>query len=95
MSRVGIDIGTSTVAVASDKESLDSTACTKSTPTGKRKKAVAAETRSQSQKQQAADNFNADGTVKKGIKLTWERSNHYDENTVRTERSLSKTKCLC
>ena len=75
-SRVGIDIGTSTVAVASDKEVWIQPLAPKVPQLDKEKMRLLRKL-DRSRRSNNPDNFNADGTVKKGIKLTWERSNHY------------------
>ena len=74
--RVGIDIGTSTVAVASDKEVWIQPLAPKVPQLDKEKRRLLRKL-DRSRRSKNPDNFNADGTVKKGIKLTWERSNHY------------------
>ncbi|MCQ6277592.1 hypothetical protein JMM81_22320 [Bacillus sp. V3B] len=74
--RVGIDMGTSTVAVASDKEVWIQPLAPKVPQLDKEKRRLLRKL-DRSRRSNHSDNFNADGTVKKGIKLTWERSNHY------------------
>ena len=75
-SRVGIDIGTSTIAVASDKEVWIQPLAPKVPQLDKEKRRLLRKL-DRSRRSDSPDNFNADGTVKKGIKLTWEQSNHY------------------
>ena len=74
--RVGIDIGTSTVAIASDNEVWIQPLAPKVPQLDKEKMRLLRKL-DRSRRSNNPDNFNVDGTVKKGIKLTWERSNHY------------------
>ena len=72
--RVGIDIGTSTVAVVSDNEVFMNELATIKTPYKKLRKLDRAMDRSR--RSTNPQNYNDDGTVKKGRK-TWIYSNHY------------------
>ena len=74
--RVGMDIGMSTVAVASDKEVWIQPLAPKIPQLDKEKRRLLRKL-DRSRRSTNPNNFNTDGTVKKGIKLTWERSNHY------------------
>ena len=74
--RVGIDIGTSTVAVASEKEVWIQPLAPKIPQLEKEKRRLLRKL-DRSRRNTNPDKFNTDGTVKRGIKLTWRQSNHY------------------
>ena len=82
--RVGIDIGTSTIAIASDSKCIlkelakDSTKYEKEIANLKRKL-------DRSRRSTNKDNFNVNGTVKKG-KLKWVKSNNYMKTIFKIKR---------
>ncbi len=74
--RVGIDIGTSTVAVSSNKEVFIQPLAPKLPQLDQEKKRLLRKL-DRSRRSTNPHHFHADGTIKKGIKLTWTRSHQY------------------
>ncbi len=74
--RVGIDIGTSTVAVSSETEVWIQPLAPKIPQLDKEKRRLLRKL-DRSRRSNNPNNFHPDGIVKRGIQLTWTRSNHY------------------
>lgn len=74
--RVGIDIGTSTIAVSS-KDKLILTELAKNSNQYEKEINRLQRKLDRSRRSTNPNNFNVDGTIKKGIKLKWLRSNNY------------------
>ncbi|MGE8079832.1 hypothetical protein [Peribacillus loiseleuriae] len=74
--RVGMDIGTSTIAVSSETEVWIQPLAPKIPQMDKEKRRVLRKL-DRSRRSNNPNNFHPDGTVKRGIQLTWTRSHHY------------------
>ncbi|GGA71227.1 hypothetical protein GCM10008025_13880 [Ornithinibacillus halotolerans] len=74
--RVGIDIGTSTIAVSSDDEVFLKPLAPRVRQFDQEKRRLSRKL-DRSRRSMNPQNFNRDGTIKKGIKLAWKRSNTY------------------
>ncbi|WP_043538443.1 hypothetical protein [Ruminococcus albus] len=74
--RVGIDPGTSTMAVASPNQ-VRIFELAKNVQSIDHKLKLYQRKLARSRRYTNPDNYNSDGTIKKGIKLTWNRSNNY------------------
>lgn len=74
--RVGIDIGTSTVAIASEKE-VKLLELAEQVKENQKKKTALQRKMDRSKRISNVDNFNRDGTIKKGKKLSWNYSKNY------------------
>ena len=77
--RVGIDIGTSTIAVCSEKEIILTELALNSNKYDKEINKLYRKL-DRSKRATNPNNFNADGTIKRGIKLKWIYSNNYKKN---------------
>lgn len=76
--RVGIDIGTSSVAIVSGKE-IKLVELADKVQKNHDKKAQLQRSMDLSRRAMNPQNFNKDGTIKRGIKLIWVESKHYKE----------------
>ena len=86
---VGIDIGIQTIAVASDtnvtlKELADRT------PAYESKTRLLLRAMDRSRRSTNPNNYNADGTIKRGIKLNWIKSNNYHKLINKYKELLRK-----
>lgn len=76
--RVGIDIGPSSAAIVSDKE-VKLVELADRVQKNYDKKILIQRSLDRSRRAMNPQNFNADGTIKRGIKLIWAESKHYKE----------------
>lgn len=76
--RVGIDIGPSSAAIASDKE-VRLVELADRVQRNYDKKIQLQRSMDRSRRNMNPQNFNVNGTIKRGVKLTWIESNHYKE----------------
>ncbi len=87
---VGIDIGPSTVAVVSNNNAFLTEFCSGIVELSEQKRILLRKL-DRSRRRTNPQNYNSDGTVKKGIKLVWQKSNRYKKIQISlsdTERRL-------
>lgn len=86
---VGIDIGTSTVAIVSEKEVLLTELADKAETIEVERRRLLRKL-DRSRRATNPDNFNANGTVKIGKKLIWHRSKHYMKTLMQLKEIYRK-----
>lgn len=82
--RVGLDIGTQSIAIASNTD-VKLLELANNVNNNDRKMKLLQRKMDRSRRANNPDNFNEDGTIKRGVKLVWVESNHYKQlrNKVR------------
>ena len=90
---VGLDIGTQTIAIASDKEVKILELADKVQPKHNELRKWQRKL-DRSRRATNPDNFNEDGTIKKGIKLEWKKSNHYKETQLKIKELYRKQRVI-
>ena len=90
---VGLDIGTQTIAIASDKEVKILELADKVQPKHNELRKLQRKL-DRSRRATNPDNFNEDGTIKKGIKLEWKKSNHYKETQLKIKELYRKQRVI-
>ena len=90
---VGLDIGTQTIAIASDKEVKILELADKVQPKYNELRKLQRKL-DRSRRATNPDNFNENGTIKKGIKLNWNKSNHYKETQLKIKELYRKQRVI-
>lgn len=90
---VGLDIGTQTIAIASDKEVKILELADKVQPKQNELRVLQRKL-DRSRRATNPNNFNEDGTIKKGIKLKWKKSNHYKEIQLKIKELYRKQRVI-
>lgn len=90
---VGLDIGTQTIAIASDKEVKIIELADKVQPKHNELRKLQRKL-DRSRRATNPDNFNENGTIKKGIKLKWNKSNHYKKIQLKIKELYRKQKVI-
>ena len=90
---VGLDIGTQTIAIASDKEVKIIELADKVQPKYNELRKMQRKL-DRSRRATNPDNFNEDGTIKKGIKLKWNKSNHYKKIQLKIKELFRKQRVI-
>ncbi|MEA1975723.1 MAG: hypothetical protein U9N10_09310 [Bacillota bacterium] len=91
--KVGLDIGTSSIAIVSNKEVRLLELAPKIDLLEKEKRILLRKLNRQ-RRSNNPDNFNANGTIKKGVKLKWNNSNKYVKAKNKLKELLRKQKVL-
>ena len=90
---VGLDIGIQTIAIASDKEVKIIELADKVQPKHNKLRKLQRKL-DRSRRATNPNNFNENGTIKKGIKLKWNKSNHYKKIQLKIKELFRKQKVI-
>ncbi len=91
--KVGLDIGTSSIAIVSDKE-VKLLELAPKINTLEKKRRILLRKLNRQRYDNNPDNFNSNGTIKKGIKLNWINSNRYIKTKLELKEIMRKQKVL-
>jgi hypothetical protein len=91
--KVGLDIGTSTIAIVSDKE-VKLLELVPKIDKSENKKRILLRRLDRQRRTNNPNNFNANGTIKKGIKLKWINSNKYFKTKLKLNEIMRKQAVL-